>query len=201
MTETYLDKAYTPRDAESTRQLYDDWAATYDEEVGAQGYATPRRCAEALAAHVDDPSVPLLDFGCGTGLSGLAFKMAGFQTIDGMDLSPDMLAQARAKNVYRTLTQIDSDTPIPTSYELIAAVGSIGAGAAPISVFDQIMHALPQGGKLVFSLNDHALAEPENMMRLNEWLDCGAARLLFSEYGPHLPGLDMNSHVYVIEKA
>lgn len=201
MSENFLDKVYSARDADSTRTLYDDWSASYEAEVAAQGYATPARCAEALAAHVTDKTTPLLDFGCGTGLAGLALRLAGFEVIDGVDLSPQMLARAREKNVYRTLSQIEADAPLAKNYTLISAVGVIGAGAAPISTFDTLMHALPGSGKLVFSFNDHALADPANTGRLNEWLDCGAARLLFMEHGPHLPGRDMNSTVYVIEKA
>ena len=33
-----------------------------------------------------------------------------------------------------------------------------------------------------------------------EWTDCGAARLVFKDYGPHLPALNMNSTVYILEK-
>ena len=174
MSTNFLDKAYTSRDTDSTRDLYNDWSATYEAEVGAQGYATPARCAEALAA---------------------------FEVIDGVDISPEMLAQARAKDVYRNLTQIEPDTSPKGGYSLISAVGVIGAGAAPISILDTLLHALPSQGKLVFSFNDHALADHSNTGRLNEWLDCGAARLLFMEHGPHLPGHDLKSYVYVIEKA
>jgi hypothetical protein len=80
-------------------------------------------------------------------------------------------------------------------------VGVIGAGAAPISVFDILMNALPPSGKLVLSLNDHALQDRANEGRICEWVDSGAARLLFRENGPHLPGLGLDAHVYVLEKA
>jgi hypothetical protein len=53
----------------------------------------------------------------------------------------------------------------------------------------------------VFSLNDHALADPAYTGKLNEWLDCCAARLLFRDHGDHLSGLNLKSTVYVIEKA
>jgi predicted TPR repeat methyltransferase len=201
MIETFLDEAYTARDADGTRALYDEWSASYEAEVGAHGYATPGRCAEALASFASDKSMPMLDFGCGTGLAGLAFKLAGFETIDGVDLSAKMLAEARRKNIYRTLTQIETDTELSGEYTLISAVGVIGAGAAPISTLDTLLHALPSEGLLVFSFNDHTLSDSSNTGRLNEWLDCGAARLLFSEHGDHLPGKDMNSTVYVVEKA
>lgn len=201
MTESFLDKAYGARDAQSTRALYDDWAASYEAEVGENGYVTPGRCAQALAEFSTDASAPILDFGCGTGLSGLALKGAGFDVIDGTDLSADMLAQARAKGVYRSLQQIEAgDAPAP-GYAAVAAIGVIGAGAAPISVFDQCLHALTPGGLFVFSFNDHALEDPANEARVRDWTDCGAARLLFRQHGDHLPGIDLKSMVYVLEKA
>ena len=203
MTESFLNKAYTARTPEETRQLYDDWAASYEAEIAENGYATPGRCAAALAAHMEDKSAPILDFGCGTGLSGLALKLAGFSTIDGVDLSADMLAQAGDKAAYRSLAQIGPGSPPPGhvgDYAAIAAIGVIGAGAAPIGTFDLIMGALGRGGKFVLSFNDHALEDPVNEARISEWTDCGAARLLFKEYGPHLPGIGVNANVYVLEK-
>ena len=200
MTDRFLDKVYTARTADETRALYDDWSASYEAEVAENGYATPGRCAEALAQFMSGKNAPVLDFGCGTGLSGLALKLAGFTTIDGVDLSADMLAKAGGKKAYRALRQIGADSPIDGAYEAIAAIGVIGAGAAPISTFDLIMNALPKGGKFVLSFNDHALADPMNEGRISDWCDSGAARLLFKEYGPHLPGLGMKSNVYVIEK-
>lgn len=204
MTGKFLDKVYGARDAQATRNLYDEWSASYDSEVGGNGYATPARCAEALAKFTQDLSRPVLDFGCGTGLSGLALKLAGFEAIDGLDLSAEMLDKAQGKNVYRTLSQIEAGSELhhkPGDYAAIAAIGVIGAGAAPISVFHTLMKGLDKGNMVVLSLNDHALQEPQNEAGVNEWLDCGAARLLFREHGPHLPGIGLESTVYVIEKA
>lgn len=204
MRQGFLDKAYLARDAEQTRVLYDDWSESYEAEVRENGYVTPGRCAEALASFVTDRTRPILDFGCGTGLSGLALKLAGFAEIDGFDLSEDMLEQAKAKRLYRNLRVIEADEPLPFeqgTYPAIAAIGVIGAGAAPIALLDTLMHALGSGGLLVFSLNDHALQDRCNEARINEWTDCGAARLSFCEHGPHLPGIDLGSKVYVLEKA
>lgn len=204
MTDTFLDKAYGARDTASTRQLYDDWSASYDAEITENGYATPGRCAQALALHTPDPTQPILDFGCGTGLSGLALRLAGFEVIDGLDLSAEMLEGARAKGVYRSLDQIAGDTALPHApgtYAAIAAIGVIGAGAAPLSTFDTIMDGLATSGLFVFSFNDHALADPAFDGRVTRAVDEGAARLLLREYGPHLPGIDINANVYVLEKA
>lgn len=200
MRKGFLDKAYVKQD---TRQLYDAWADSYDAEVGENGYATPGRCAAALHAVMSDPTRPILDFGCGTGLSGLALRLAGFTTIDGLDLSDHMLEQASAKGLYRNLSRIEAGATPPHSpgdYAAITAIGVIGAGAAPISVFDTLMDGLASGGYLVFSFNDHALDDPENEAKLHSYTDTGQARIRFKEHGDHLPGIDLKSNVYIIEK-
>lgn len=199
----FLDRVYSARDAASTRTLYDDWAARHDAEIGDNGYATPDRCAEALKQFTPDLTHPILDFGCGTGLSGISLKQVGFETIDGVDLSAEMLQSADGKAVYRALSQIEPNAELPFdegAYASIAAIGVIGAGAAPISVFHMLMQKLPTGGKLVFSFNDHALDDPTYEGGLAEWTDTGAARLLFKEHGDHLPGIGLGSNVYVLER-
>lgn len=204
MSGGFLKDTYSLDTPEATQDHYDRWASTYEAEVAENGYATPGRVAAALFQQMPEPGTPILDFGCGTGLSGLALRKAGFQVIDGADPSPEMLDGAREKQVYRDLIGFDITDPAPVKagkYRAIAAIGVIGAGAAPPETLDMLIGALPRGGLLAFSYNDHALADPAFTGRLNDWIDSGAARLLSREYGPHLPGLDMKSDVYVIEKA
>lgn len=202
MTKTFLDKMYAARGVDATREIYDAWAASYETEIAQNGYATPARCAAALAQFAQDKGAPLLDFGCGTGLSGIALTQAGFDTIDGVDLSAEMLAQAQSKGVYRTTQTVTSDSTFAQdAYPMIAAIGVIGSGAAPVSVLHNLMRALPKAGHFVFSFNDHTLDDPSFEAAVCEWTDCGAAHLLFREHGAHLPGIDLNSTVYVVEKA
>ena len=204
MAEKFFDKVYDEATPEQNQRLYADWAASYDEEVGENGYATPGRLARALHRYLPEHDIPVLDYGCGTGLSGLALKLAGFTVIDGIDPNPEMRAVAEAKDVYRKLMEMDITDPepvVPGSYRVIAAIGVIGTGAAPPETFDLLMRALPKGGTLAFSLNDHALSDPVFEGAMCGWLDCGAGRLMVKEYGPHLPGLNLNSNVYIIEKA
>lgn len=199
----YLDKAYNLDSERQTRALYDDWSASYDDEISRNGYATPARVAAALAAVIDDLTAPALDFGCGTGLSGAALAHAGFTTIDGIDLSQDMLTQARDKGCYRSLLLIEPDAPLEVEarrYASVVACGAIGTGAAPLSVFDALMEGLPRGGHFAFSFNDHTLEDPAYETKLNSYLRVKTAKLLHREHGAHLPGINLGSVVYVVTK-
>ena len=183
--------------------LYDRWAGSYDDDLTEQGYATPRRAAAALAAQDVPRDAPVLDFGCGTGLSGAALRDEGFAVIDGWDVSQGMLDLAAEKGCYRALTQIDPDAPPPAAegdYAAVVAAGVISVGAAPPETFDAIMALLGPGGVFVFSFNDHTLEDSRYESRLMEWIDCGSAELLSREHGAHLPGLDLGSTVYALRK-
>ena len=195
----FLSEVYDLATPDQTRALYDDWSTSYDAEITENGYATPRRIAEALAQFAN-ASTPVLDFGCGIGLSGLALKSAGFETIDGADFSADMLKGAAEKRAYRRLWQVEAADPVPTGYAAITATGVIGVGAAPADTFDKLLEALADGGHFALSFNDHALADPQFEGRLTAATDAGRARLVFKEYGTHLPGIDLKSNVYVLEK-
>ena len=200
MAEKFFEKVYQLGGPEETRDFYDRWSGQYDSDVMGEGYATPARAARLLASHVSSMDEPILDFGCGTGISGEALREVGFSTIDGVDPSSEMLAGAKEKGVYRSLEQIEPGSPAPSGYSVIAAIGVIGCGAAPVSVVDLIMDALASGGLFVLSYNDQALAEPDYEGKLQSYTGTGRARLLKEEYGPHLPRLGYNSKVYVIER-
>ena len=200
----YLQDAYSLETKEQTTEFYRQWAASYESEVTGNGYITPERCAKALASQVEDLDAPVLDLGCGTGLSGIALRAAGFGTIDGCDLSAEMLQQAKAHpELYRRIWQCDVTQPFDFeagTYQHIAATGLIAVGHAPPETIDLALSALPKGGCLVFSLNDHTLADQRYETRLMENLDTGNAIMLLREHGPHLPGLDMSANVYVLQK-
>lgn len=199
----FLSGAYDLPNAGATEQFYNDWAASYDAEVAENGYATPRRSAQALAEAVEDTGAALLDIGCGTGLSGLAFSAAGFTTIDGTDLSQGMLDAAGARGLYRRLWLGDANRTLdvaPGTYAHAAAVGVINPGHAPPETVDAALAILPVGGCFVFSLNDHALADPAFAARPDALVASGRAEILFREHGPHLPGTGLESTVFVLRK-
>ena len=199
-----LDSVYDLDGPEATRAFYADWAARYDAELTAAGYASPARCAKALAALVPDREAPILDIGCGTGLSGQALAAEGFATVDGVDFSPEMLAVARSKNVYRTLFEGDAANPLPGApgdYAHATAVGVFSPGHAPATLIQSALAHLPRGGVLVFTLNDHAARDPSYQAQLREVTDTGWAHLLLREHGPHMPDRELGALVCALRRA
>jgi predicted TPR repeat methyltransferase len=199
--EDFLDKVYA-NTSDDTRDLYAQWSTSYDQEVAENGYATPSRVAKALASHVEDLRTPVLDYGCGTGLSGMALRKVGFSNLHGIDVSKEMVTIAKEKKAYQTLRVVDPDAepPLKTGeFEIITAIGVIGIGAAPLTIFDTIISLLVPGGLFAFSLNDHTLADPAFEAKVSDSVDTGEAKLILREYGDHLPGAGLKSNVYILK--
>lgn len=197
-----LDKVYTIDTVQDAADFYDGWADGYEDELAENGYATPARCAAALAQFAD-PSAPLIEFGCGTGLGGLALRAQGYTTIDGFDLSAEMLDKARAKGIYRALGPIDLSQTLEIEagiYTNAAAIGVLNPSFLPPGVIDAIVDILPPGGCFVFSINDHAITDGSLETRVLELTEYNVADLMFKEHGAHLPGVDLASTVYVLKK-
>lgn len=200
---SFLDNVYNTDGGESMRRYYDDWANSYDTDLRENDYRTPGRCAEALARHLDDKTAPILDFACGTGISGMALKEAGFKTIDGHDISDGMLEKARAKGAYRDLVRVEPDGNLHTGgrqYKAIVAVGAIGAGAAPVEYLDEALAHLEPGGIFVVSLNDHTLEDPQFETRLTQAISDGRVEKLLAEDGDHLPAIGLGARVWAVRR-
>ncbi|MEE8455669.1 MAG: methyltransferase domain-containing protein, partial [Limibaculum sp.] len=157
-----LSGAYKITNPDEAQEFYQGWAEGYDAEVAENEDITPQRCAEALIRHAAAPWAPMMDLGCGTGVSGLALKAAGFECIDGYDFSPAMLDKAAEKGLYRDLRIADLSKPLEIEegqYQNAAAIGCVTPEYMPATVLDEILSKLPTGGALAFSVNDRSAAD------------------------------------------
>ncbi len=88
-------------------EIFDKYANRFDVHLqGALGYTAPSALAAMVkdTLQVDRPFSTTLDLGCGTGLSGASFREMTNRLV-GVDLSLQMLAKAREKNIYDRLEQ------------------------------------------------------------------------------------------------
>ena len=130
--------------------LYGEWASTYDDDVFAElGFTGSVRIAELLARALPDLDQPVVDLGCGTGAVGTRLAELGLTTVDGVDVSPEMLTVAARTGAYRCLTVGDlNDLPEGLNSTYAASVsagtfttGHVGSGAVP-----RLMQLLRPGG-------------------------------------------------------
>jgi predicted TPR repeat methyltransferase len=139
------------------RDLFDQFAPRFDAELtGPLAYATPALLATLLAEAGIAPSKALrvLDLGCGTGLSGVA--LAPFaRRLDGLDLSPRMLAEARRRGLYHALHEADLLDWLPAQvgrFGLIAAADVLNYLGDLAPALAAIAGALAPGGTAAFSV-------------------------------------------------
>ncbi|MEL6839924.1 MAG: methyltransferase domain-containing protein [Pseudomonadota bacterium] len=190
---------WTPRPVEETIAVYADWAETYDDDVTKRGYHTPRRIADALK-NIAKPDQHILDFGCGTGISGAALKQAGFAQIDGTDITAEMLKKAAARGIYDKtwLSQPGELSFGRGAYPIIAAAGVVSLGAAPPETLRTLTGKLTTGGLLALSFNDPTLADDSYIDALGAEVANGRVEVIFREHGPHLDDVDMGADVIIL---
>jgi len=109
------------------RTLFDGYASGFDAALTeGLNYRAPELLLRAVQAAGRTKFGSLLDLGCGTGLAGAAFRPF-CDWLVGVDLSPAMLAQARAKGLYDRLAEGDvvgflgAEAAVHAHYHLILA--------------------------------------------------------------------------------
>ncbi len=199
-SEGFLGTAYDLETGEQTLAHYQRWAGTYDQEVGVDnGYAQPARCAAALA-RVAGSCDHVLDVGCGTGLSGVALRDAGFTRLDGCDFSPPMLERAAETGVYRRLFEADLNTGLGTddAYDHAVAVGVFSFGHIRPDALREVLRVVRAGGAVVVGVNDHFWEVGELPAELDAIEADGLASVASREHGEHLPGAAIMGWVIVL---
>lgn len=157
-----ISRTYASKDVADLKAIYDDWASTYDKELAEanQDYVGPAIAASYVSKLLGEtaeipPGVELLDAGCGTGLAGVELAKRGARHIDGVDLSPGMLAVARKTGAYRVLEAVDLSQPLARgagSYDVVVCVGTMTQGHVGPGALDEFVRVLRNGGYVVATI-------------------------------------------------
>jgi len=153
-----LNDAYSLKTPEDNKNLYAKWAATYESDfVTNQGYKHPQVIAEIF--HNQLPEVKkVIDIGTGTGLVGKYLKGHRPEIIiDGIDISPEMLAEAAKKEVYRNLYEQDLTLPVINTdapYDALVTIGTFTHGHLGIEVLDNLIPLVKTDGYYVIAVNE-----------------------------------------------
>jgi predicted TPR repeat methyltransferase len=147
---------------EGVRAFYAARAAAWhkDKAIGA-GYGGLALFERALAAVAQaGEGLSILDAGCGTGLAGGLLRPCAAR-LTGLDLSPDMLRQARASGHYDRLIEGDLLEFLAggETFDLIAAAAVLLHFGDLAPVLARMKGALGPGGRIAFTVLTHEGAD------------------------------------------
>jgi SAM-dependent methyltransferase len=152
-----VDAAYALNGTDDVKALYRDWARTYDADfIDAMGYIYPTEIARIFSERRQEGDAPALDIGCGSGAVAEAVAAHGRVEIDGLDLSPEMLAVARAKGLYRDCIEGDllARLPIPdAAYGALLSAGTFTHGHVGPAALEEILRVARPGAFLCLGIN------------------------------------------------
>lgn len=146
------------------KALFDQFAPRFDATlVEKLDYRAPDLLRAAVARVCENIARPLpfesaLDLGCGTGLGARAFCDMT-RAMAGVDLSPAMLARAKATGLYTTLSEIDMLAALRSapgkSCDLLLAADAVIylADLAPLCA--EAARVLAPGGLFAFTVETH----------------------------------------------
>ena len=147
--------------AASTDELmdvYDGWAARYDDELlGEWGYTSPQKAVDLLSESMRLSDLRVLDAGCGTGLVGSLLKVAGVPNITGIDYSSGMLAQAQEKRIYDALHLMDMNQSLDlasNSFDAVTCIGTFTSTHVKPDAVRELIRVTRSGGSVIFTVRD-----------------------------------------------
>ena len=137
------------------RALFDGFAADFDRQLASLAYSVPA-LVETLDRLWPQPSAAMtvLDAGCGTGFSAPMLRPHA-QHLTGVDLSPEMLAFARQRQLYDALDLTEITVFLethPESYDLIVATDVFCYFGTLVPVLGAAAAALRPGGRVMFTV-------------------------------------------------
>jgi len=139
----------------AVQAAFDRFGPEYHQAILASG--APEGAAQALMPHLL-PDAQGIDFGCGSGVLGIALRNAGLrQPLDGLDLSPVMLGLARETGCYRHLHRANLLMPqecpeLAKPYDFAITVGLMGDYVPYYVALPHIVSSLRTGAFLGYAV-------------------------------------------------
>jgi predicted TPR repeat methyltransferase len=151
-------------------RTFDSFASGFESKLEQLSYRAPALVAAMLANSGVEPSneLDVLDAGCGTGLCGPWLGPYARRLV-GVDLSEGMLALAREKHVYDTLTKgelTDHLRDHPAAFDVIVSADTLVYFGDLSSVVAAAARALRPNGLFIFTLEHAVGAEADVNWRL-----------------------------------
>lgn len=154
--------------SEAVKEVFDHFATSFDKTLKNLNYRAPELVVAQVMKVYSTASqeLKIADLGCGTGLVGPMLAPITKKLV-GVDLSPEMLKQAKQREIYDELIEMDligflADGS-PDEFDLITCADTLNYLGALDEVMIAVSHALSPGGLFVatFEHGDETIPDDE----------------------------------------
>ena len=161
-------------DPEYVKEIFDVFAPDFEKVLSDLEYQTPQiieRFLQEIYGQDSQKKYRILDAGCGTGLCGKILKpYARFFSLDGVDLSAKMLAEAKKKKVYNHLfckDIIEFLAARENHYDLIVSADVFTYFGSLDSLFEAMSKSLKKQGRILFSITANMENDSDYVLHLS----------------------------------
>jgi len=175
--QSFLNRVFAAKSQEESRQLYDQWAESYNADMNKYSFTAHVFVAEAVAKYlstVHPSDAQIVDAGCGSGLVGLHLKKLGFQVIDGLDLSKGMLKVADKTRAYHNLQLADLTKKLDVmdnTYDALTCSGTFTHGHLGPEPLLEFVRVIKSGGIVAATVLESFWAEMNFEKVVNELVE------------------------------
>ena len=172
---------------DAVRQVYDEWAGSYDSDLRELGYVAPREATAVLADILPNQNSLILDGGCGTGLVGHYLQQQGFSQLHGCDYSTEMLQEAEKTDYYHWLGVVDMTQPFPIEsnlYDVSLCVGVLGPRLPAEPMLPELVRVVKPGGLVLVVIREQWYVE-RLQTAVNQLLEAGRVTVVREEIRPY----------------
>ena len=178
----FVSDAYQLDDEADSIEFYKKWADDYDHQMLVKlEYVAPIGIARLLCEFLPNKESEIFDVGCGTGLTCRFLADNGYQALDGIDLSPDMVRVAREQGIYRDLIVGDVNQIIErhsSIYDAVISSGTFTHGHVGPEPLDELFRVLRTGGILACTVHKDLWTSRGFERKLESLVSDGQAKCL-----------------------
>lgn len=146
---------FTQNNNKRLQELYRHWAKDYDKEMPKIHYGYIEPMKEAFTKIGIQTDAKILDAACGTGYPTVALHEMGYTDLHGIDFCPEMIGEAKKKNIYKNLTIGDLINPIDfatDTFDVVVCMAFFAGGYMGPEPIDELIRILKSQGRLICSI-------------------------------------------------